>query len=216
MSEGTRTPRSGQDSAPRSKSRHAPKASFSDLATLLPALLVAWFVASLTSASRWADGMLRRMGLAKHDAEDVRQDALVVTFLYSDRFAPPLEEDLDVALRKLFYAIALNLVRTLRRRRSTRREAPLRDDPPPDALIHPGHAGQVEALDVLVALEAATTAERWRAWFAFEVEGRTAREIAEREGSSVSEVDFRIRSARDDFATVLGRRAASTRSRGDR
>lgn len=215
MNQATRTPRSGQDSAPRSKPRRAQKPSFPDVVALLPSLFVVWFVTSLTSASRWAAGILRRMRFADHDAENIRQDATTIALIHSSRFCPPPEGDLEVALRKWFWGIARNFAREVRRVQARRREEPLRDDPPPDALIHPGHAGQVEARSMLDALEAATTAKRWRAWYALEIEGYTSREIALREGVSIVAVSERIRLAREDFATVLGQPAPTFRTRGE-
>jgi DNA-directed RNA polymerase specialized sigma24 family protein len=69
---------------------------------------------------------------------------------------------------------------------------------------------------MLEALKGATIARRWRAWYALEVEGYTAEEIAAMEGVSAAVVSHRIRGARDDFAKVLGQPAPTFRTRGDR
>ncbi len=212
----SRTPRRGQGSAPQSTPKRAPKPSFPRLLALLPCALTVWLIASLTSASTWAAGMLRRFGVATHDAEDIRQDALTAALFHWDRFNPSPEEDLEIAVRRWFCGIALNYWRSMLRFRRTHPEVPLTQDPPPEALIHPGHAGWIEARDMLLALEGATTPERWRAIFAHEAEGWSVAEIAEHEGVAGTVIKARIRADREDFATVLGHVGGSRRSRGGR
>lgn len=212
----TRTPRREQGSAPQSTPKRAPKPSFPVLIALLPCAITVWLIASLASASTWAAGMLRRLGVAEHDAQDIRQDAVTAALFHWDRFNPSPEEDLEIAVRKWFCGIALNYWRMMLRFRRAHPEVPLPQDPPPEELRDPGHEGRIEARDMLQALEKATSEERWRAWFAFEAEGWTVAEIAEHEGVARTVINARIRGAREDFATVLGHVGGSRRSRGGR
>lgn len=215
MSHGTRAPRSGQETAPQGQHEGAPTAPPPDLETAPPWALHAGLLATIVALWTWALGFVRRLGASHQDAEDIRQEAFAGALRNWRTFTPSPEDAPDVALRRWFCGILLNQWRMNRRFRRTRREVPLglALAVAPETLRAPGHEEQAEAGDILHALEAATTAERWRAWWAFEADGWRISEIADHERVSTNTINWRIRSAREDFAPVLGFTAVSRRNR---
>lgn len=217
MSQGTRTPRSGQETAPRQDER-APTLPLPDLETLPPWAVNAWLLATLVALWAWSFGFVRRLGASRQDAEDIRQEAFAGALRNWHTFAPSPEDAPDVALRRWLCGVLLNQWRTNVRFRRTRREVPLgvalATDP--EILRDPGHEGRAEAGDILQALKAATTPEQWSAWWSFEADGWKVSEIADREHLSTNLIQWRIRRAREDFAKVLGHVGGSRRFRGRR
>lgn len=217
MSEGTRTTRSGQETASRQDER-APTPPLPDLETLPPWAVNACLLATLVALWTWSFGFVRRLGASHHDAEDIRQEAFAGALRNWRTFTPSPEDAPEVALRRWLCGVLLNQWRVNARFRRTRREVPLgaafainRE-----ALQDPGHEGRVQAADTLRALQEATNAERWRAWWAFEADGYSVGEIADHECVSTNTIHWRIRSAREDFAAVLGFVGGSRRSREHR
>jgi len=214
----TGTPSAGQETAPDGRDERAPTPPLPDLETLPPWAVNAWLLATLVALWSWSFGFIRRLGASHHDAEDIRQEAFAGALRNWRTFAPSPEDAPDVALRRWLCGVLLNQWRMNRRFRRTRREVPLgaafainRE-----ALQDPGHEGRVQAADTLRALQEATNAERWRAWWALEADGYSVGEIADHERVSTNTIHWRIRSAREDFAAVLGFVGGSRRSRGRR
>lgn len=178
---------------------------------------VAWLAASFDWLRRHAP----RLGVHAKDAADLAQQAVIVAAESWGAFVPAPELPPNVARRRWIWGILAN--RAIGHLRRLRREV-LADDARPGvevALVHQGaeHAPDVgpasspasaaEARSVLRTLQAATTPDRWRAWFAHHVDGAPVREVARAEGAPVATIYNRLRAARADFLAALAREDAA-------
>lgn len=184
---------------------HAPK--IASYAALEPHARRAWYCAALGALEGWALRVAQAHADPLDNPNDITQEALLAALADWQAFAPdPADPPID-AMRRWLAGILEKKRLMARRFRRTRGEVPfgIAATINPEALRHPGHAGQVEARSVLRALRAATSAERWGAWYQHAAEGRTAADIAQRAGVRASAVEWLIRAAREDFAPVLAR-----------
>ena len=166
----------------------------------------AYFTA-LGQLEGWALKIARAHADPLDNPHDIAQTALLAALETFDAFAPDPADPPLAAVRRWLAGILEKKRLMARRSRLTRAEVPLGSafGIDAEALRHPGHEGQVEARSMLRALRGATTGERWSAWYQAEAEGMTAAEIAERDGMTVTKVNWLIRGARLDFAPVLAR-----------
>lgn len=172
----------------------------------------AWIASRLIAAYPWALGYLLRLGASLQDAQEIAQ-ASILEGLAKARTFDLSRVAADDPVRAWFGGFLQNIWLDRRRWRRTRREIPL--DTVTGGLSVPSHAERVEARDLLLALQAATTPERWRAWRAFEVDHDSPKAIAEREQVPASTIQWRILCARKDFDRVL-RKVGCTRRTGRR
>lgn len=243
MTHRTRKPRSGQDTTPRpSESAEIQRAHLrreikrlpfqarvlltrshvasAALAAVAIALSLdpgsqAWIAARLVAAYPFAVGYLMRLGASLDDAQEITQASILAALSKASTFDPSRIAVGD-PLRGWFKGFLLNTWRDRRRWARERFEVPL-DLTLPRGLSMRDHAARVEARDLLFALHAATTPERWRAWWAYEIDREFAADIAEREQVPRSAIEWRIRCARKDFDSVLrtvGRTRRTRRSKG--
>lgn len=146
----------------------------------------------------WALAYLANRGIRGADAQDLAQRALLGA-LESEGFDPARAAPGD-AERAWFTGVLRNEWRDFRRWQETRREVPLSQAEP---LAVPSHEGPAEARDLGRALEACTTAERWRALLA-SADGATVAELAAAEGVRGATIAYRIRQGRADLARFRG------------
>ncbi len=133
------------------------------------------------------------------DPEDVTQEVLLAAVVALPSFRPELG-----TLRGWITGIAyLTIAYRLRAERSHMRTVRAFQDASPWEA--PSHEEIIAAGEIIAALQKVTTAERWRVWFAHDGEGRTAVEIARREGTPVTRIEHWIRQARRDFANALAK-----------
>lgn len=210
MAEPIRTPRRSQV-APAALPRALPSI---DYAAADPAVRQAWHFQAIAHLEGWALRVAKAHADPDDNPHDIAQTALLAALADWQSFTPDPSDPPVVAVRRWLAGILEKKRLMARRFRITRREVPLGTafDIDPEALRHPGHAGEVEARSVLRALRAATTAERWIALSAHVAEGMTADEIAARDGTSRGRLTWLVRQARRDFARVEG--AAMERRRG--
>ena len=210
MAEPIRTPRRSQV-APAALPRALPSI---DYAAADPAARQAWYFAAIGALEGWALRVAQAHADPQDDPHDITQEALSGALKNWQAFAPDPERLPFSALRAWLAGILEKQQLMARRFRRTRGEIPLgaAAELDPEALCNPGHGGQIEARSVLRALRAATTGERWGAWFAHVAEGMTAREIAARDRILESRVNWLVRQARQDFARIEG--AAIERRKG--
>jgi len=163
------------------------------------------YIAAIRDLEGWALRIAQAHADPPDDPHDIAQAALLAALEAFDAFAPDPSDPPLAAVRKWLAGILERKRLMARRFRLTRGEVPLGSAFAIDAeaLRHPGHEGQVQARSVLRAMRAATTPERWGAWYALEAEGMTAAEIAARDGVLESRVNWLVRQARLDFARVL-------------
>jgi DNA-directed RNA polymerase specialized sigma24 family protein len=167
-------------------------------AHLTPAAL-AW----LAAAFPWLRRHASTFGVPTRDAADVAQAAVIAAALAWDTFVPAPELPSNVARRRWAWGIMAHRARAYREA-AVRRElldpaAESSAGPPPA----PGDA--LEAREVLRALHAATSPERWRVWHAWAVDGTPVGEIARAEGVAASTVYTWVREAREDMARAVAR-----------
>ena len=189
--------------APRPAGERAPSPITSNAAAD-PAARRGYFEA-IRDLEGWAVRVAQAHADPQDDAADIAQAALLAALENFEAFAPDPADPPLAAVRRWLAGILEKTQLMARRFRRTRGEVPLGAAFAIDAeaLRHPGHEGQVQARSVLRAMRAATTPERWGAWYAFEAEGMTAAEIAARDRILESRVNWLVRQARLDFARVL-------------
>ena len=151
-------------------------------------------------------------------AEDLDQEAALRVLVKWERFVPPpgTADDARRARRAWVARIAFYVVREWHEAaRTQKRAAELVTDPADMEAAVGGAAPDAETLaiglETLREFEGATTPERWYAFYAHHVEGRTGAIIARETGAPVNTVYTWIRLAAEDIRAYLARREAAER-----
>lgn len=151
-------------------------------------------------------------------ADDVTQEAAIRVLVKWSRFVPPpgTAEDIRRAKRAWVARIAIYVVREWHEAaRAQKRAAELVTDPADMEAAVGGAAPDAETLaiglETLRELEGATTPERWHAFYAHHVEGRSGVIIARETGAPVNTVYTWIRLATLDIRAFLARGEAAAR-----
>ena len=163
-------------------------------------------LAWIESKRSWALSFMMRAGVSKHDAEDAVQDAFVR--LLRDWASFVHDPTLPEGTARLRW-IALYLFRASHRIRESRQRTERRELVPEDEPIAIDPAPRADqalsARQLLPFLQHSTSAERWRAWLAHEVDGVPVREIARQERRPAATIYNLLRCARLDFKAALRR-----------
>ena len=150
-------------------------------------------------------------------ADDVTQEAAIRVLVMWERFVPPLgtADDIRRARRAWVARIAFYVVREWRdAARAKKRAAEIVMDPAEVAAAggtSPDPETLAIGLETLQELAAATTPERWHAFYAHHAEGRPGTIIARETGAPVNTVYTWIRLAAEDIRAYLARREAAAR-----
>lgn len=151
---------------------------------------------------RWA----RRCGVSASDAPDVAQAALVRAWRSWERCEKPANER-SGWLFGIVARVASTHVRAPKLRIELRDPDEL-TEAPDGAPLADESIEERGAVVTLEELRAGTTPERWRVFFAFEVEGLKSAAIAKREAAPIGTVHNRLRLARRDVRAVVQRHQA--------
>lgn len=151
--------------------------------------------------------------------DDITQEAALRVLSRWYRFRPTpgaTVPETRAARRNWAARHALYVVQEWREKASAqKRTAEIVTDPAEVEAAPRGHVPSAESLaireETLQELEAATTPERWRAFYMSHAEGRTAPEIAAEMGARVNTVYTWIHDAAEDLRAYLARRNAAAR-----
>lgn len=155
----------------------------------------------LAAAYPWLVARAGRLGVPEHDAADVAQQTLIAaaSSWYSYRK--------DASRRAWLWGVLVNSAADYRRRvQKVRALAAAAKEP----LMVPAPAADAPVLvaDAVRHLQAATTPERWSAFWATAVDGDSASEYARRKGLTPNTVANLVRLAREDLRAAIARENA--------
>lgn len=148
-----------------------------------------------------------------HAEDDIAQEAALRVLGRWGRFTPPSDRrDVPEARRRWVATIAFYVAMEHREADARLRSHEVTRDPgEPIAAVAPSAEADIIGAETIRSLERGTTPERWRAFWAHHVEGRTAATIARECGAPLNTVYTWIREAGEDLRAHLARLDAAQR-----
>jgi RNA polymerase sigma-70 factor (ECF subfamily) len=162
----------------------------------------------LAGASRWIANGARKLGVRPADAEDCAQEVLIAAARGWATMRAPVDVAADTARRRWVWGILAHRASAFHRSARARVRVRANFETAIGSPSQPSHEERAVALLTIRSLQDATTPERWRAWFAHEVDGIDVREVARTEGAPLQTIYTRLRLAREDFAAFRAREEA--------
>jgi DNA-directed RNA polymerase specialized sigma24 family protein len=161
-------------------------------------------LAWLAAAFPWLVRKAFLFRIPRSEASDVAQLTIIAAALSWDNFRAPPNMRPDAARRRWVWGIFANCTAHAKQGHYKRQAlagfaAHWTADP---LLQDDAYMAQHDAERLL---KDATTPERWRVWFAHEIDGQRVPDLAHTEGAPVATIWTRIRLARLDFAAAIKR-----------